>query len=122
MNGSEVVTRLPYETNSSELTDSEKMDLVAGDNTPYANAIKKLMRIEVSKAQLEAVECDPSDEKKQRSLMTVAHAMDKFRKNLLGAVLFEQTTHLADVKKRVLEEELKDRAKLDEIILHNQTH
>jgi hypothetical protein len=122
MNGSEIETRLPQDNLASELTDSEKMDLVAGDNTPYANAIKKLMRFEVTKAQTEAVECDPSDEKKQRSLMTIAHAMEKFRKNLLGAVTFEKSTHYADVKLRVAQEELKDQEKLDAVILFNQTH
>jgi hypothetical protein len=122
MNGSEQETKLPYNPNSSELTDSEKMDLVAGDNTPYANAIKKLMRIEVAKAQAEAVECDPSDEKKQRSLLTIAHAMEKFRKNLLGSVTFEKSSHYADVQLKVAQQELEDQKKLEEVILHNQTH
>lgn len=122
MNGSEIETKVPQDNLQSELTDSEKMDLVAGDNTPYANAVKKLMRIEVTKAQQEAVECDPADEKKQRALMTVAHAMEKFRKNLLGAVTFEKATHYADVKLKVAQQELEDRAKMDEVILFNQTH
>lgn len=122
MNGSEQETRSLPDNQSSELTDSEKMDLVAGDQTPYANAIKKLMRIEVSKAQTEAVECDPSDEKRQRSLLTIAHAMEKFRKNLLGAVTFEKSSHYADVQLKVAQQELEDKKKLDEVILFNQTH
>src|SRR6266550_1024453 len=122
MNGSEMVTKRPPELVATELTDSEKMDLMAGDGTPYANAIKKLMKIEISKARDEAMDCDPSEEKKQRALMTVAHAMEKFYKNLMGAIVFEKTVHLADVKHRLAEEELKDQEKLSEVILFNQTH
>jgi hypothetical protein len=122
MNGSEVLSRPPTDNNSSELTDSEKMDLTAGDGTPYANAIKKLMKIEINKARDEAMECDPSDEKKQRSLMTVAHAMEKFYKNLLGAIVFQQTSHILDVRQKAQEAELQDRDKFEEVILFNQTH
>lgn len=122
MNGSEVVTKRPPELVATELNDSEKMDLMAGDGTPYANAIKKLMKIEISKARDEAMDCDPSEEKKQRALMTVAHAMEKFYKNLMGAIVFEKTVHLADVKQKLAEEELKDQEKLNDVILFNQTH
>lgn len=121
MNGSEVVTRRAFEEDP-ELTPSEKMDLIAGDNTPYANAIKKLMKLEITRARDEAMDCDPSDEKKQRTLMTVAHAMEKFYKNLMSSVSYEKQGHLIDVKDKLLQEELKDREKLDSIILHNQTH
>jgi len=122
MNGSEVESRLPQLGPPTELTDSEKMDLMAGDGTPYANAIKKLMKIEINKARDEAMECDPSDEKKQRALMTVAHAMEKFYKNLMSAIVFEKVSHLADVKHRIAEAELEDQEKLEAVILHNQTH
>ncbi len=122
MNGSEVVTKRLPEIVATELTDSEKMDLMAGDGTPYANAIKKLMKIEINKARDEAMECDPSDEKRQRALMTVAHAMEKFYRNLTGAIVFEKTSHLADVKQKIAEAELQDQEKLAEVILFNQTH
>lgn len=121
MNGSEVVTRQAFGENP-ELTPSEKMDIIAGDGTPYANAIKKLMKLEITRARDEAMDCDPADEKKQRTLMTIAHAMEKFYKNLTGSITFEKQSHLIDVKDKALQEELKDREKLEEIILHNQTH
>jgi hypothetical protein len=126
VNGSEVETRQsqtdPFSEPSLELSESEKMDLMAGDDSPYAKAIKKLMRKEITEARQEAIECDPSDEKKQRALMTVAHAMDKFYKNVLGKIVFEKTSHFAEVKQKLAEEELKDQEKLSEVILFNQTH
>jgi len=127
MNGSEVVTRRPpqdpmnLDGGPKELSDGEKMDLMAGDDTPYANAIKKLMRFEIVKARDEAMECPPEEEAKQKALMTVAHAMQKFYKNILGAIIFEKTKHLSDVKLRQAEEEMKDREKVEEIIFKNQT-
>ena|ERR1700719_4364582 len=121
MNGSEVVSKPPYDQ-SLELSDSEKMDLMAGDSTPYATAIKKLMKLEVLKARDEAMDCDPADKDRQHVLMTIAHAKSDFCKQLTSAILFEKTSHLADVKQKALEEELKDQKKMDEVILYNQTH
>lgn len=127
MNGSEVETR-QIQTDpilggqSLELSDSEKMDLMAGDDTPYANAIRKLMRKEIFDARDEAMACDPADERKQRALMTVAHAMEKFYKNVLGKITFEKTSHFMEVKQKLLQEELKDQEKIEEIILANQTN
>lgn len=127
MNGSEVETRGVQhnpllQEEIGELTDSEKMDLMVGDDSPYAKAIKKLMRTEVANAREEALDCDPADEKKQKALLDIAHAMKKFYTNVQAQIYFEKTKHLADVKHKVAEEELKDKEKLDEIILFNQTH
>jgi hypothetical protein len=129
MNGSEVETqgRLPQPNPLSldgpalELTDSEKMDLMAHDDGPYAKAIKKLMRKEVITARNEAMDCDPADEKRQRALMTIAHAMEKFYKSLLNTILIEKTAHLAEVRQKAAEEDLKDQEVLERIILANQT-
>lgn len=95
---------------------------MAGDDTPYAKAIKKLMRIEVSQAREEALDCDPSNEHRQKALLDIAHAMKKFYNNIQGKVLFEKTKHLADVKQKVAEAELEEAGKLEEIVLWNQTH
>lgn len=121
MNGSEIVTKSAF-GESLELTQSEKMDIIAGDGGPYANAIKKLMKLEITRARDEAMECDPTDKEKQHVLMTIAHAMEKFHKNLMGSISFEKTSHLIDVKDKVLQEVLKDREKYEEIVFHNQTH
>ena len=128
MNGSELEMRsartnpLLADESIGELTDIEKMDLMVGDDSPYAKALKKLMRTEVANAREEALDCDPSDEKKQKALLDIAHAMKKFYMNIQGAILFEKTKHLADVKQKIAEEELKDQEKIEEIILANQTH
>jgi hypothetical protein len=111
-----------WDDQPKELTDSEKMDLMVHDDGPYAKAVKKLMRYEIIKARDEAMECDPAEDKKQKSLMTIAHAMEKFYKNILGAIAMEKTKHLSDVRLKAQEEDLKDQEKLNEVILFNQTH
>lgn len=127
MNGSEVVTKRPQEANFSysqttELTDIEKMDLAVLHQDPRVRTLYKLMELQIIKARNDAMSADPAEEAKQRSLMTVAHAMDKFYKQLRGEIEFGVAEHIADVKTKALQEELKDQAKLEEIILHNQTH
>jgi len=123
VNGSEAFNRpqqidprLMYGT-PGELNDAEKMDLMAGDGTPYARAIDKLMKLEIVKARNAAMESDPADRNKQATLMTVAHAMNAFYENIRGQVLLEKTSHLADVKLRAAQEEMQDQQKVEEIIL-----
>ena len=123
MNGSEAFAR-PQQTDprlmfspTSELTDTEKMDLMAGDQAPYARALDKLMKLEIVKARNAAMECDPTDEKRQVKLMTEAHAMNTFYNNLRGQVIFEKSNHLADVRLKAAQEELKDQEVLEAIIL-----
>lgn len=123
MNGSEAFAR-PQQTDPrlmfsppSELTDSEKMDLMAGDQSPYARALDKLMKLEIVKARNAAMECDPTEEKKQTTSMTIAHAMNEFYKSLRGQVTFEKQNHLADVRLKVAQEELQDQEVIEAIIL-----
>jgi len=96
--------------------------LMVGDDSPYAKALKKLMRTEVYNAREEAMDWDPADVAGQKAKMDIAHAMKKFYTNIQGAILFEKTKHLVDVKQKIAEEELKDQEKIQEIILANQTH
>lgn len=126
MNGSEAFAR-PQQIDprlmfspATELTDSEKMDLTVGDQTPYARALDKLMKLEIVKARNAAMECDPSEEKKQAKLMTIAHAKNEFYEFLRGQVNFEKANHLADVKLRASQEDLEDREKIEAIILNQQ--
>lgn len=124
MNGSEVVTRQPQKTaynQAPELNDQEKMDLVAGDGTPFANAIYKLMESRVLLAQTEAIKSDPADERNQRSKMTIAHAMDKFYTDVREMIRFEKTSHITDIKQRAAALELEEAGKLEEIILAQAT-
>ena len=123
MNGSEAFAR-PQQTDPrlmfsppSELTDSEKMDLMAGDQAPYARALDKLMKLIIVKARNEAMECDPTEEKRQVKLMTVAHAKNEFYEDLRSKINFEKSNHLADVRLKVAQEELKDQEVIEAIIL-----
>jgi hypothetical protein len=128
MNGSEIETapRRPQINplaldEPQELSDTEKMDLIAGDDSPYAKAMKKLMRWEIAKSREAAEDCDPSEKEKQVALLTVLYAQKKFFNSLMGAILFEKTSHLSDVRQKIAQEELQDREKLESIILANQT-
>lgn len=124
MNGSEVLSRPPQKTaynQAPELTDQEKMDLVAGDGTPFANAIYKLMESIVLSAQNLAIDCDPTDEKKQRALMTVAHSKKSFYEDIRELIRFEKSSHIMDIKQRAAALELEESGKLEEIILSQAT-
>src|ERR1700676_2449087 len=121
MNGSEVETRAQHKTpvfgEPPELTDSEKMDLVAGDDTPFARAIYKLMEREVFNAQREAIKTKPSNKEEQLANMTIAHAVDKFYTDLRAIVLFEKTSHITDIKALAAKKELEETGRLEEIVL-----
>lgn len=126
MNGEECEVRLPPATSpkfsyttSIELSDSEKMDLVAGNQTPFANAIYKLMELEIIKARNKAMEADPANQRVQLSLMTIAHAIDKFYKDIRNSVEFAIGEHVLDVRQKVRAEELKDQQVFEEIVLRN---
>jgi len=127
MNGSEVVTKRPQESGFSyaqnnELTDIEKMDLAVLHQDPRVKTLYKLMELEIVDARNEAMEADPAETAKQLSLMTVAHAMDKFYRRVRSKIEFGVAEHVADVKAKMLQEELKDQERLNEVILFNQTH
>lgn len=123
MNGSEAFAR-PQQTDprlmfntQSELTDSEKMDLMAGDQAPYARALDKLMKLVIVKARNAAMECDPTEEKRQTKLMTVAHAKNEFYEELRSQINFEKANHLADVRLKAAQEDLQDQETIEAIIL-----
>lgn len=125
MNGEEAVIRQP-QTNSRfsynqnvELTPEEMMDLTVFGAMPVARTLYKVMESAIVDARNEAMECDPSLEAKQKSLMTVAHAMDQFYKKVRGKIEFAQTEHLTDVRQKALTEELKDQGRIEEIIMLN---
>lgn len=124
MNGEEVCvktspnTRFSYNQNT-ELTPEEMMDLTVFGSMPVAKTVYKLMENAIADARNEAMECDPAREAVQRSLMTVAHAMDKFYKKVRSKIEFAQTEHLTDVRQKALQEDLKDQAKVEEIIMAN---
>ena len=128
MNGEEIeVMKRQVSTASSqfsynrniELTPAESMDLMVFGTTPVANLLYRLMESCITDARNEAMECDPAEDKKQRSLMTEAHAMDKFYKKIRGKIEFARVEHLSDVHQKALAEELKDQEKLEEVILAN---
>ena len=102
-----------------DLTESEKMDLIVGRSTPFANALFKLMEAEIVQARNTAMECPPEKDATQRSLMTVAHAMDKFYKNLISRMDFNSQEHILSVRQKTQEMELQDQSRLEEIILKN---
>lgn len=125
MNGEEVLVR-PYlaqpklsYADAADLSESEKMDLIAGSSTPFAQALFKLMETEIVRARNEAMECPPEEVAKQRTLMTIAHAMDKFYKNLRSRMEYTTTEHILNVRQKVQEADLQDQAKMEEIILAN---
>jgi len=128
VNGSEVVTvqrpqnsGVSYAQNN-ELTDIEKMNLAVLHQDPRVKTLYKLMELEIVDARNEAMEADPAETAKQLSLMTVAHAMDKFYKHVRSRIEFSVAEHIADIKSKALQEELKDQEKLNDVILYNQTH
>lgn len=102
-----------------ELTPEEMMDLTVFGAMPVSKTVYKVMEMAIADARDEAMECDPAREAVQRSLMTVAHAMDKFYKKVRGKIEFAQMEHLSDVKQKVLAEDMKDQEKIEEIILMN---
>lgn len=125
MNGEEFVikqpptsSRLSYNQNI-ELTPEEMMDLTVFGAMPVARTVYKVMESAIVDARNEAMECDPAREAVQKSLMTIAHAMDKFYKKVRSKIEFAQTEHLTDVRQKALQEELKDQSKIEEIILLN---
>jgi hypothetical protein len=122
MNGSEVVTRSAKPTpfgQAPELSDQEKMDLVAGDNTPFANAMYKLMENRIFLAQREAMTADPANEKQQVAKLTIAHAMDKFYTDVRDMINFEKQSHIMDIKTRAAQKQLEEEGVMEEIIAAN---
>lgn len=128
MNGSEAMGRRPQlvdprdqYSQPGQLSDSEIMDLMVGDDTPYAKALDKLMKLTIVDARNQALEADPSDKEAQATKMTVAHAMNKFYENLRQIVHVEKTKHHLEVKLKAAEAELEDQQKLEEVIFSNTT-
>jgi hypothetical protein len=122
MNGSEMVTRTPKPTpfgQAPELSDQEKMDLVAGDNTPFTNAMYKLMENRIFLAQREAMTADPANEKQQVAKLTIAHAMDKFYMDVRDMINFEKQSHIMDIKTRAAQKQLEEEGVMEEIIAAN---
>ena len=121
MNGSEVETarhnKPPVYGQPPELTDSEKMDLVAGDDSPFARAIYKLMERAIFITQREAMEADPSNDKVQLAKLTIAHAVDKFYTDVREMVRFAKQSHITDIKTLAAQKELEETGRLEEIIL-----
>ena len=125
MNGEEALVRTSPTSNkfsynqSRELTPEEMMDLTVFGAMPVSKTVYKVMEFAIADARDEAMECDPAHEATQRSLMTVAHAMDKFYKKVRGKIEFAQMEHLSDVKQKVLAEDMKDQERVEEIIMMN---
>jgi len=125
MNGEEFVIKQPQQASrfsynqNVELTPEEQMDLTVFGAMPVAQVLYKVMESAIVDARNEAMECDPSLEAKQKSLMTVAHAMDQFYKKVRSKIEFAQREHLTDIRQKALALELQDQQKLEEIILSN---
>lgn len=121
MNGSEVVTQRPVAVGKHELTDSEKMELTVLGSDPRCLTLFKLMEWEIEDAKDEAMEADPSKPAEQVALMTIAHAMNKFYKQVRSRMLVATHEHVADVKLKLAQKDLEDKSKIEAIILANQT-
>ena len=128
MNGSEVLTqgRNPVAPGFGynripELTEPEKMDLTVFSSMSLAKAVYKVMEIEILEALHEAMQTNPANKEQQVANMTIAHAMDKFYTNVRGKIEHAMGEHVATVRLKVQEEDLKDAARMEEIILQNAT-
>lgn len=128
MNGEEFVIKQPPGVSPlntygqvPELNASEKMDLTVFGATPTAKLLFKLMEIIVVRARNDAMRCPPDNRDKRISLLDIATAKDDFYKELRGEIEIATQEHILDIRIKAQQEELKDQAKLEEIILFNST-
>lgn len=121
MNGSEVLTQKTQAIGRHEFSDAQKFDLAVLGSDARCKTLFTLMEWVIEDARDEAMEADPADRNNQIALMTVAHSFDKFYKKVRSWMNVAATEHLADVRLKIAQKDLLDQAKIEEIILANQT-
>lgn len=101
----------------NELDVMQKTDLFAFAHTETSKALWLLMENMVIEARDEAMATDPADEKTQKARMTEAHAMAKFYTRIRKEIESLVTEQMGEIQRLANEEILKDREKVEEIIL-----
>lgn len=102
----------------TELSTAEKIDLMMFSHTTVAQTVFKLLELMVVEERDAAAAVELDKEAEQRAAWTSAHVMQKLYSKFRARVEESANEHRADIEKRALEEELKDQAKIQEIILH----
>jgi hypothetical protein len=126
VNGSEVETRKPVVTKfsynqESAITPQEKMDLMVFSSTPMFATFCKMIENIIIRSRNHAMEVDPANDKAQTAALTIARAQKDLYEELRGDIEFSMGEHMADVRARAAQEDLKDQKKVEEIIFANVT-